>query len=224
MAITLEHDGVLIGEGIADYRLYEALIEKRDLAKFDMPFWKRDPMWSVSKYGKMLSEIVASMKLVSEYKGQINRVVLVLDACDDPARSFKDIAEVIENTGSFAAPSEPGRLGDRRDGFPPVMVVLVPHDRRGGLETLCRDYLGLTDPEIRRCVDEFFACRGGLLPSWTTEKRDKAWVAAWQAVSNHDDPTKSLQHAFGGDNPLIDVKHEIFDHLARLLSTDSSSG
>jgi hypothetical protein len=109
-----------------------------------------------------------------------------------------------------------------RQGVPRVHILVVPHDIKGGLETICvdvaRDNLnskGDNGTEIEGWVNKFAgdACKG-----WTTEKRDKLRLQAFLSAAWKKKPEMHFSQLFDlTRDKFVPLTGDAFNFLRQFL-------
>ncbi len=214
---------VILCEGKADQAFLRAVRDRRHLPSFDLPFPvfglpKNDPrLDSIDSFGNMLEKIKDEAALDVTLWSRMRGIVMVADAAEGSDTTIRKIARMSGKAG-FGKPGEAGEWSaSPTPFFPPVSVLLLPHDAAGGLETLCLRFLRARHAQVAKCLDAYLNC----IPPQTRgpEKRDKAALACLIAAIDRDNPTHALsnENSFGGTTPLIDVTDPIFTPFAEAL-------
>jgi hypothetical protein len=70
------------------------------------------------------------------FRETVQHVILMVDNDDDPSKSFAEIQEQLRTAGGFPVPGAQRELAKGK-GYPSIVVLMIPLDRPGNLETLC---------------------------------------------------------------------------------------
>jgi len=152
----LEGDGIiLLSEGLADRKFFTKLVEHHALPKMDFPWPVEDheeasedtkKFHGKSSFVNMVKALAILVKGYPDLGKKIKCVAIGTDAGSDRARSFRCVRSQIENAGNFPIPDEVLEVKASANGFPAVVVMLIPIKGLGGLETLCVEaFIGKRD-------------------------------------------------------------------------------
>ncbi|MGB6429084.1 MAG: DUF3226 domain-containing protein, partial [Candidatus Acidiferrales bacterium] len=153
---------------------------------------------------------------------KITRVVLVIDADDNPVAAFNEGCVAfaranIENPAKqYPVPTTVDLI--TTTGSPATAVVLIPGSDQPG----CLDTLLLPSFEERyaadsvRCVSEFCECVNGAERGET--RHSKLRLRALIAASQHRNPGVSLSYLLEEKNCPVELAHASFDPLRALLN------
>ena len=211
---------VVLCEGEADHAFLGVLRERRGLGPFDLPFPPASPppdeppLYGFDGFVNMLHRIAAEGRLDLTLWSRLRGIIAVADAGDRPPGRLQRFATFCATAG-FGAPAAVGQWTPSPPPLPPVALVLVPIRGKGGLETVCLEYLRSLHADAARCLDAYLACLPPLRRS--AEKRDKAALACLTAGIDRSNPTRALKMTFSGTPPLIDVTDPRFTPFATVL-------
>jgi len=189
---------LVIGEGVEEVRLFQALLRRVGVAGV-----------AVEQYGGVdrLADYLATLRVRPGFAGLVSLGV-TRDADDDAAGRFQSVCGHLRRNG-FVAPPAHARVVD---GSPRVGVFVLPDGVRPGmLEDLCWD--AVAEGPARGCIDAFLACLDGaqLHPKPLAKARIHAWL------SSRNVPDRRLGEAEqAGDVPF---EHPAFDPVIRFLQS-----
>lgn len=183
---------LVVGEGSSDFKFFKAFCAANNIGGFSHAFTGMHSInYQPSGFDQFKSYLIVLERLAGF--AALGDLVLVCDSAESADQQFKllcaDIDKANKSIGRkvYTVPSSRNTLTTQ--GRPRVHILTLPHNKNGGIETICvdvaRDTLntdGKNGTEIAGWVDDFAdqACKG-----WTTEKRDKLRLqsflsAAWQ--------------------------------------------
>lgn len=120
-----------------------------------------------------------SLPAVLKHINKIKCLGIIKDAEEDPLISFQSICSILTNN-NLSVPSKPLELtGDN----PSVIVLIIPHDKPGSLETLCLD--SISNDIILKCVDQYIECLKSVnsgIDKFTEAKLDKLKLHSFLAA------------------------------------------
>lgn len=122
---------VLLCEGESDKRFFDRLIAERQIRRdFYVQFPDRGERGTGgrSKFGWWLE----TNRNVSETFRSIEAILIVSDKDDNPSESFRAVQREIEKAKGFPVP-ERERVPARANGFPTIVVLMIPMDGIGNL-------------------------------------------------------------------------------------------
>ncbi|MCX8034276.1 MAG: hypothetical protein N3A00_03030 [Thermodesulfovibrio sp.] len=166
MNIEIKQPAVILVEGENDKRFIE------EYAKFlNIKEIQSINVGSKDNFSNGLKAILPNID-------RIKCLGIMKDAEEDPDRSFRSIYTLLKNN-NLPLPSNPLDIaGDN----PAVIVLIIPHDRPGSLETLCLD--AISNDINMQCVSEYMEClsrQGFDINKLTTAKRDKVRLQVFLA-------------------------------------------
>jgi hypothetical protein len=213
--------------GTHDAAFLAALLRRNGITDTpDLPFfWEDDRglhQFPDNDYGAgattdMLATLADEISADPVTANGVHGIVLVRDSGDAPAKVFDAFGRELARLG-LLAPRRPGEWSEPSSLGPRVALLLIPaHDRPGGLETLCLDYLRERHPDVSRCVEQFFQCVPAFDRQRTAERQHKAEIACAIAALHRESPTRSLAYGFFGSAPLIDVTAACFQATVATL-------
>jgi hypothetical protein len=153
-------------------------------------------------------------------------LILVCDAGDDPDQKLRDLQGQIRQAnrtiGRPVFTENPSANFIATNGVPRVHVLMIPNNRRGGIETICVDVArdhqnvgGDRGTTIEGWVDTFAnsACLG-----WTTEKRDKLRLQAFLSAASDTKPDIHFSQLFDiTRDRLVPLTGAAFDDIRQFL-------
>lgn len=183
---------LIVGEGPSDFKFFKAFCTANAISGFDHAFTgmaKED--YEPSGFPNFKDYLIALERLAGF--PNLTDLVLVFDSAEGAVTQFKQIGTHIREVNRkfgrdvYVTPASLNAISQQ--GVPRVHALAIPHDKSGGLESICLevaknhlDERGDNGTEIEGWANRFAsdACQG-----WSTEKRDKLRLqaflsAAWQ--------------------------------------------
>lgn len=197
---------LLIGEGAADAKFFEALISDRGI-----PGYQTGSLDGKDSFQSNLEALKASADLA-----KLKLVVLVRDSDDDQAAAFASICRQVSDAG-YGVPQAPQVRGPSKSSLPPVIVLLLPQASPGCLETLIYQVLKVKYADVAAEVEQL----ASRVPTGRCEisKRSKALVAYMIASVCVDDPGCAVSYMWGHKKGFRDLLlHPVFDDIAKFLT------
>jgi hypothetical protein len=209
---AIKEPWVIVCEGDADKFFFRKLLALNDIIGVEAPFPTKSDEGGIGQFARFLQGL-------ERYFDLLTGVVLVADSTNDRNKIFRDVCKKIKQAnrdGSLDYPirKELKKIEGKAGRAPSVVVITLPIDGAGGLETLCVEALSRRYPKVRKCVESFLKCSG--VDKWgNQEKIDKARFQALIAGGNKDDPNKSLKNML--DYDLIPLDHGCFKSVVDFL-------
>ena len=232
MPLNLTQPYILLCEGVADQAFFRVLA--RDVCKLpiDIPFPPdnydnieekyRRKLHGKDGFGLMLEALDNYFLIAPERMKEIRGILVTFDARDNGVQEIANVTKQFPSV--FGRPERPLVPAGSGDGRPPIAVMPVPpHLTAGGLETICIEAVKETYREIVGSLEQCLNSDPIQIRKWPAETRDKARLACIVAVTNKDDPTKSLRWSFGPSGSIVDVTLRCFDPIARSLAEFKSA-
>ncbi|MEI6135609.1 MAG: DUF3226 domain-containing protein [Desulfomonile sp.] len=209
-----EKSWVLLCEGESDKRFFDRLIQARNI---DPLFYVQFPdqgervTGGRNKFGRWL-EINRSVS--ESFRANVKAILIVSDKDDDEAISFNAVKREIEKAPGFPVPPLE-RTVATSDGFPAMVILMIPMEGLGNLETLCldaaHDKWNLRD-ELNNLVDASPAAEWGL------SKQCKMKLQTILAATCKARPDTSFaQHWCQNAKYRVPLDHRCFDSIADFL-------
>ena len=219
---------VVLCEGLADKAFLRKVTATEELLDCDFPwpvlpeedyseFPDAKKLHGIDSFGPMLEALDNFLNLRPELRDQLKGVLIVADARDEPEKTFEYVCRQVTAVGRFGVPTKPLEVAQSTDGRPALAVMLVPNNGIGALETVCIEELSARIPEVYDAMKVYLSTEPIETCGWKAEKRDKSKLHCMIAATNESNPTMTLQWAFSGDNPIIDVTAACFDELRQNL-------
>lgn len=135
-ANTFDRPWLLLCEGEADKRFFDQLIARHNIFRdrFDVHFPSRHAQDSGGR-GKFGSWLSTTYETSESFRDKVQAVLIVSDNDDDPGDSFVQVQAGLQRAG-FGTPDR-DRIVARADDRPATVVLMIPIDEPGNLETLC---------------------------------------------------------------------------------------
>lgn len=205
MAIEITKSRVIVCEGKADVAFFEHLIAERGLPEFQV----------VSASGNSRYEDLLVALSTSPDFGGLSAILVVGDNDLNPAASFENIRTQIQGAGGYGVPNAP-RTPARRDGFPAIVVLMIPWDCVAGcLETLLLEAVRSVNPALAVCVDDYATCTHA--DAWNALERAKMKLQSLTAAICRSDPTTPVSYAWSRAENIISLAQPCFDQVVAFL-------
>jgi hypothetical protein len=215
----IEEERIILCEGRRDKLFLEVLIQEHALPGFQVKHaaecnkTRENPTGTggVDGFGRALQSLVA-MTGFRHLKG----IVIVTD--NDKESSIKELGQKIRKC------AKAGKYEYRSTktanlivvANTPVLIVPIPDDTCGNLETLCLPVLYDYWPRAEECVQRFLECTGAT--KWTKQHQlDKARVRSIISAHYEKEPDMGLGELFKKSN-LLSTRHDCFLQLIKTLS------
>lgn len=203
---------LLLCEGMSDKEFLHRLQEAHNLCpgKFTIRHPGRESEGGGNgKFGRYLDNALVR----PEFREIVSAVLIISDSDDDPHRSFTEIKRALELI-SFPAP-ERERTVARKKNYPDVVVMMIPKDSPGSLETLCVEAAyakwGLKAP-----LDGYL--RATPAAHWGPVKQDKMRLNAMFAATCATKPETTLAYVWQEDEAYhLPLDHAAFSDLVNFL-------
>jgi hypothetical protein len=141
---------LILCEGVSDKHFFDRLIAKRQIENcFQVKFPHRgdDKTGGRSKFGAWLDVVADS----EDFLTNIRAVLVVSD--NDDASSFTEVKKSLEKAEKFSIPANVREVAQSTD-LPALVILMVPIDSFGNLESLCLSAAYKKWP-IKHSVDNF---------------------------------------------------------------------
>ena len=205
---------VILCEGKGDKVFFERLIANRGLPQFTV-IYPNDQRETAPGGRSGFPQRLKALQVESGFSN-IMGILVTSDNDEDPNRSFGDIQAKLREAGGFGVPVQPSIAARSQDGFPTVVVLMLPRTgQQGNLETLCLPAIYDRWPNIKTCLDEFAMCAG--VEAWPIGKASLMRLRSMIAAVCRSDPNTGLPYAWSRTEELIPLEHNCFDHIADLI-------
>jgi hypothetical protein len=222
-----DYHKVIVGEGESDRNFFAAFCKANSINGFGFAF---TGMHTTEPYVPSgFTAFVRFLPTLEKLTGFANLtdLVLVCDAGEDADRQLRALQSQIRKAnhaiGRRVFAENPDKNVIATNGVPRVHVLIVPTDRRGGVETICTDVARDTQNDggnnkgttIEGWVNTFAnsACQG-----WTTEKRDKLRLQAFLSAAWHSKPDIHFSQLFDiTQSGLVPLTGAAFDDIRQFL-------
>jgi hypothetical protein len=214
MPIEITHSRVILCEGPADKAFFIALIKNRALPEFDIfcPGDVENIGAGVGAYSKFLEAISIPMA------SRTDSTILITADCDgDPNQSFGKIRHKISLVAhyGYGVPDSPVQLTRSAD-LPSLVVLMIPWAEEAGcLETLCLEALLASNPNLKKCVEQFTECTK--TNAWDIPRRPKMQLQCLISALSEKNPGSGLRQALERTDILIPLQETCFDRIADFL-------
>jgi hypothetical protein len=209
-----ERPCLILCEGETDKRFLDRLITQREIPnEFQVKFPTRgtDNRGGRSKFGPWLSAAYES----ADFEQHVRAVLIVSDNDTDPAASLQEVKDSLTKSDGFPIPGAEREVA-RKDGFPPVAILMIPHGAQGGLETLCVTAAYSKWPDLEQPVEAFMASTPAA--NWSPGKQSKMKLQSIIATSCSPRPDAGFSgHWWEIDQYHIPLDHDQFDEIADFL-------
>ena len=224
---------VLLSEGVADRRFFIKLAEHHRLPKMDAP-WPVDgekgapesakQLFGKDKFDEMLIALSAILDQKPELRRSIKCVIIATDAADSPLTAFRAVKRQVRRARKFPIPDRAFEVKKSATDYPAVVVILIPTEGSGGLETLCIKAFA-TASEVNKtlldCQQRYFECSPAKPNElWGAEKRDKGALQCLIAASYEANPSMPTAWAFSSRHNVaafVDIASDVFKDVVDVL-------
>jgi len=216
MSVTFdERPWLVLCEGETDKRFLDRLISQRGLPnefQIKYPDRKGNKLAGRSKFGPWLGVAYESL----DFEANVRAVLIVSDNDSDPAKAFEEVQESLKNSDGFPIPPSE-RVVERKDGYPPVAILMVPHAAPGGIETLCVAAAYSKWPHLQNPVEQFAAATPAAY--WSPGKLSKMKLQSIIAASCVPRPDAGFSgHWWEKNEYHLPLDHAEFDDIATFLA------
>lgn len=205
---------LLLCEGEADKRFFDKLTEARNLEpNFYVQFPDRRGGGTGGRtlFGHYLSTVYATSE---SFRSNVKAVLIVSDKDDDAAASFEEVKTQLRNADGFPVPTNEKELA-RQAGYPDVVVLMIPLDQCGNLETVC-----LRAAYHKWAFETELNTFTAAVPArnWGISKQSKMRLQTLIAATCKAAPDTSFaSHWHHADDYHLPLDHPCFDDLADFL-------
>jgi hypothetical protein len=211
---VFEKPWVLLCEGESDKRFFDGLIQARKIdPNFDVQFPDRGQQGTGgrSKYGQWLG---TSYSTSESFLTKVKAILLVSDKDDDEAMSLQEVKQEIEKAAFPVPPLE--RIVAKSNGFPAIVILMIPMEGQGNLETLCL-HAAHDKWDLRNELNTFVAASPA--STWGISKQSKMRLQSILAATCKVQPDISFaQHWLQDTKYRIPLNHECFNPLVDFLT------
>lgn len=197
MAVMIEKPKLVLVEGGTDKEFLRAMLVSLGLD--DVQVETTDGKTGIPQAVKAYSSIFA-FKLVTAFG-------VVRDADDDPEAAFLSVGSALKNAG---LPVPPTVLVPTVSGSPRTLILIMPPDKPGELETLCLESVE-TDLSMP-CIDDYFVCLDHL-SLLETENMTKAKSQVYLARRR----MPGLHAGLAAQKGYWDLAHPVFEPVRAFL-------
>ena len=217
------HEGpnIVVCEGYSDVRFVKHLLDLREIQTFEIGCPTRDQEGIESEGKGGIAEYLQAIRNAAKSpKVTLSSVAIVIDADDDPRRSFKDACKWLESV-EYPAPNAPFEWTSVEKSALRTGVLVVPGKsregrlRKGTLQHLLIDVLRETSPNTFTCVEEFAACISGS-NEWPLNRNAKMRVNA-TISARCSKPETSLSWIWNRNPEIFPLDHSTFDFVAEFF-------
>ncbi len=205
---------VLLCEGESDKRFFDRLIEVRNI---DPNFYVQFPgrgQYGTGGRGNYGWWLERNYSVSETFRTKVKAVLVVSDKDDDPATSLQEVRREIEKA-LFPVPL-PERVVAKSNGFPATVILMIPMEGEGNLETLCL-HAAQDKWNLRNELDTFVAASPA--SQWGTSKQSKMKLQTILAATCKARPDAGFtQHWWQNAEYHIPLDHKCFDSIADFLN------
>jgi hypothetical protein len=202
-----ESPNVIVCEGWQDASLISGLLEHLRITNCDVTY----PTKAEGANGR--SGIENTVYLLSGRAGSVSGVLVVGDADDNPAASFKELVKAF--CDPFKPPDEPFTVHIGRKKT--TGIYLLPgKGKTGALEHLFLEAIALINPTGMHCIEELQTC-ANTTTDWSSNKLAKMKLACYVATHCKNDPCCSPAYLWSSKNRVFDLANMAFKELGDFL-------
>jgi len=207
---------VLLCEGESDKRFFDRLIQERDLdSRFYVQFPDRGERGTGGRtnFGWWLD----TNRTVSEtFNRNVKAILVVSDKDDDEAKSFDLVQKQIQHATGFPVPLAE-RTAAKKSGFPTIVILMIPMDGIGNLETICLKATATKWDSLMDPLNTFVAATPA--NTWGLSKQSKMRLQTTLAATCKGCPDTSFaNHWFQNAKYRIPLNDKCFDSIANFLA------
>lgn len=212
---TFNRPWVLLCEGDGDLKFYRLLLKEHGLdEKFQIvkPEYKAMHDGGRGSFGHYLKYIQVN----KSWRREVQAVLIVSDNDIDPAASFSEVQADLKTVTGYGVPDAPGVVAKSKYGLPSVVVLMVPIDEPGSLETLCLTPAYEKWPDLVQPLDAYVAQSPA--SGFTMVKQAKMRLQTILASTNDKRPEYGFAAHWGcKDKYRIPIVHASFDPIVAFL-------
>src|SRR5579885_648155 len=211
-----ERPWLLLCEGEGDKRFFEQLISFRGIRNdFQIFFPGRTPADKVggrAKFGAFLANL---WQFDERFRKNIKGVLVVSDNDESEQTSLNEVRKALADANGFPVPDRAKAVA-RTEGFPPLVVYMLPDGSAGSLESICEIAALHKWPHLVAPLNAYVA--GTPVNGWSPGKRGKMRMQTIIASSCMPRPeTGFLGHWFEAQDYHIPLEDRVFDPIEKFL-------
>lgn len=206
-----ERPWLLLCEGMGDKRFFESLFKAKGIgADFHIRFPHRDGKYNGGR-GNFGSDLLA-ISMDETFITNVKAILVVSD--NDTEASLAEVQHELKKA-SLPVPDAAGKVAAQKDR-PKVVVLMVPSDAQGNLESLCLTSAYDKWP-LKDQLDKFVAeCPS---KDWSVGKQSKMRMQTILAATNDSQPDCGFgAHWNQKEKYRIPLNHESFNNLTDFLT------
>jgi hypothetical protein len=203
---------LILCEGTADRAFLKYLLSVREINHaFEICYPEGKYGFGNSAFGAVLS----GLALVRGFEENVKAILIVTDCDDDPAKSFSNIQEQIQDAG-YNVPQTPFQI-IQTPNLPMLVVVMIPFDNVcGNLESYIVRAMSEIWGDVKISADRHI--NDTPASAWRDCKRAKSIMQSMITVLHEQDPNKSLAYIWSENAEFCEMlKHEVFNGLSDYL-------
>jgi hypothetical protein len=210
-----EKPWLILCEGEDDKKLIDRLIRAR---KLDDRFYVQFPglkgnTGGRSRFGAYLKTVASEAS--ESFIKNVKAVLIVSDNDTNPKASFEEVQAELRKAGGFSVPPTE-RVVAKARGFPHVVVLMLPKDVAGNIETLCVAAAYRKWP-LGPHLDTLIA--NSPSKDWSIGKQSKTRLHTIIAATCATKPDTSFANLWNEREEFhIPLDHEAFNDLADFLN------
>lgn len=213
-ANTFDRPWLLLCEGVSDKRFFDQLIRCHNISpdQFDVYFPSRygQDGGGRGKFGPWLS---TTYETSESFRENVKAVLIVSDNDDDPAASFAEV-QAGSDRAAFGAPNDE-RIVAQKNDHPFVIVLMIPMDEPGNLETLCV-LAAYNKWNLREPLNNYVSATPA--SDWRLGKQSKMRIQAILAATCETKPDTTLaNHWQEREEFHIPLDDPAFNEIVRFL-------
>jgi len=208
---------VLLCEGRGDERFFTKLFKTHGVGKnftIKVPFSGKgalDEFGGRESFGSYLMRASVNERFIDNVKA----VLVVADNDDDPALGFQKVIEELKMVDGWPVP-EVERKAFKKDGAPTVVVLMLPIDEPGNLETVCLE-AAYAKFGLEEEVAEFSAKTPA--NDWPISKRSKMEMQVLLASNNRKQPDAGFAASWSQKEKYqIPADHACFNPIVDFIA------
>jgi hypothetical protein len=214
---VLPHPFFIVAEGIGDARFIDKLLQHKNVTNCSVGCPTQQSAQGMGKnaFPKYLAAVQTARTRGKSVP--MRGLVIVADANGNADESFNEVVAALQDA-KFPAPPSAFNISVNGGGFKTAVYLVPRQGETGTLEhLLLRAVFGKT-AKLKKCLDEFSTCSGGL-KSTKPNIQAKMRMSALAATFCAENPWCSLANMWSDPNNPVPIDSSEFDALYNFIRT-----